>query len=135
VIDDRHRTATARPQQPSKTIAYGIAPHGGSDISLISGHQTAAVNSLVEGCDLAAVTLAFEGGGSERDTVLLCNALAEKSVRVAILVLHIQGVLRSLLDSTIRVITVLGRRLRSHWSVDMSARKGRSCFRAMIPIL
>jgi hypothetical protein len=33
-------------------------------------------------------------------------------VRVAILVLHNQGTLRSLLDSTIRVITVPGQRLR-----------------------
>jgi len=38
------------------------------------------LNSLVEGCDLAAVTLAFEGGGPERDTMLLRNALAEKGV-------------------------------------------------------
>ena len=38
--------------------------------------------------------------------------LAEKGVRVAILVLHNQGALRSLLDPTIRVITVPGWRLR-----------------------
>ena len=56
--------------------------------------------------------LAFEGGGPERDTVLLCNALAAKGVRVTILVLRDQGPLRSLVDSVIRVVVVPGRRMR-----------------------
>jgi glycosyltransferase involved in cell wall biosynthesis len=63
-------------------------------------------------CDLAVVTLAFEGGGPERDTVLLCNALAAKGVRVAILTLREEGPLRSLLDPAIRVAIVPERRMR-----------------------
>src|SRR5262249_53199375 len=62
---------------------------------------------------IAVVTRAFEGGcGPERDTVLLCNALAAKGVRVTILVLRDQGPLRSLLDPAVRVVVVPGRRMR-----------------------
>jgi len=63
--------------------------------------------------DLAAVMLSFGGGGPERDTVLLCNALADKGVRVAVLVHHIEGPLRSILDPTIPVVPIPGRRIRS----------------------
>ena len=63
-------------------------------------------------CDLAMVTLAFEGGGPERDTVLLSNALAAKNARVAIFVLREEGALRSLLDPAVRVIVVPERRMR-----------------------
>lgn len=62
--------------------------------------------------DLAIVTLAFEGGGPERDTVLLSNALAARGARVAILVLRAEGALRSLLDPAIRVVVVPERRMR-----------------------
>lgn len=58
------------------------------------------------------VTLAFHGGGPERDTVLLCNALAAKGVRVAILALREEGPLRSLLDPAVRVVVVPERRMR-----------------------
>jgi glycosyltransferase involved in cell wall biosynthesis len=61
---------------------------------------------------LAVVTLAFEGGGPERDTVLLCNALAAKGVRVTILVLRDQGPLRSLVNPGVDVVVVPGHRLR-----------------------
>jgi glycosyltransferase involved in cell wall biosynthesis len=61
---------------------------------------------------IAVVTLAFEGGGPERDTVFLCNALASQGVRVTILVVRDQGPLRSLLDPTVRVVVVPGRRIR-----------------------
>lgn len=63
-------------------------------------------------CDLAIVTLAFQGGGPERETVLLSNALAAKGARVAILVLREEGPLRSLLDPAVRVIPVPGGRMR-----------------------
>jgi glycosyltransferase involved in cell wall biosynthesis len=66
----------------------------------------------IDRLDLVAVTLAFEGGGPERDTVLLCNALADKGVRIAILVHHEEGSLRALLDPAIRVVAVPGRRMR-----------------------
>jgi glycosyltransferase involved in cell wall biosynthesis len=55
---------------------------------------------------------AFEGGGAQRDMVLLCNALVAKGARITILVLRDQGSLRGLLDTGIRVMPVAGQRLR-----------------------
>lgn len=52
---------------------------------------------------LAVVMSAFEGGGAQRDMVLLCNALAAKGVAVTFLVLRDEGPLRPLLDPRIRV--------------------------------
>ena len=63
-------------------------------------------------CHLAMVSLAFKGGGPEQDTVLLCNALAAKGIRVTILVLRDEGPLRSLVDPTVRVVVVPERRIR-----------------------
>jgi glycosyltransferase involved in cell wall biosynthesis len=63
-------------------------------------------------CDIAMVTLAFQGGGPERDSVLLCNGLAAKGVRVTMLALREEGALRSLVDSAVRVVAVPGRRMR-----------------------
>jgi glycosyltransferase involved in cell wall biosynthesis len=64
------------------------------------------------GGGLAVVMRAFEGGGAQRDMVLLCNALVAKGVPLAILVLRDEGSLRLLLDASIRVIPVAGQRLR-----------------------
>jgi glycosyltransferase involved in cell wall biosynthesis len=64
------------------------------------------------GLDLAVVLRAFEGGGAQRDMVLLCNALAAKGVRITVLALRIDGQLRSLLDPVIRVTAVPGRQIR-----------------------
>jgi glycosyltransferase involved in cell wall biosynthesis len=58
------------------------------------------------------VTLAFQGGGPERDSVLLCNGLVAKGVRVTILALREEGLLRSLVDPGIRVIIVPRRQIR-----------------------
>jgi glycosyltransferase involved in cell wall biosynthesis len=58
------------------------------------------------------VLRAFEGGGAQRDMVLLCNALAAKGVRIVVLALCIDGPLRSLLDPAIPVIEVPGRQIR-----------------------
>jgi len=55
---------------------------------------------------------AFAGGGAQRDMLLLCNALAAKGVRIAILALRCEGPLRPLLDPAIRVTEVPGRHLR-----------------------
>jgi glycosyltransferase involved in cell wall biosynthesis len=55
---------------------------------------------------------AFEGGGAQRDMVLLCNGLAAKGARVTVLALQTEGPLRSLLDPAIAVIEVPGRQLR-----------------------
>lgn len=55
---------------------------------------------------------AFEGGGAQRDMVLLCNALAAKGVRIAILAMRRDGPLRPLLDPALRVVEIPGRHLR-----------------------
>jgi glycosyltransferase involved in cell wall biosynthesis len=62
--------------------------------------------------DLAVVIRAFEGGGAQRDMILLCNALAAKGVRIAVLALQAEGSLRGLLDPAIRVAAVPGRHMR-----------------------
>ena len=61
---------------------------------------------------LAVVLRAFEGGGAQRDMILLCNALAAKGVRIAVLALRVEGPLRRLLDPAIGVAEVPGRQLR-----------------------
>ena len=55
---------------------------------------------------------AFEGGGAQRDMVLLCNALAAKGLRITILALRVEGPLRALLDPAIGVAAVPGRHMR-----------------------
>jgi len=55
---------------------------------------------------------AFDGGGAQRDMVLLCNALAAKGIAPVILTLRPEGPLRPLLDPSIRVIELPGRKLR-----------------------
>jgi glycosyltransferase involved in cell wall biosynthesis len=71
---------------------------------------------------LAVVIRAFDGGGAQRDMVLLCNALAARGVRPTVLTLSGKGPLRALLDPAIRVIEVPGRKLRYavpalHWAI------------------
>ena len=61
---------------------------------------------------LAVVLRTFAGGGAQRDMILLCNALAAKDVRIVVLALRVDGPLRRLLDPSIRVEQVPGRRLR-----------------------
>src|SRR3974390_1132014 len=61
---------------------------------------------------LAVVMRAFEGGGAQRDMVLLCNALAARGVHVTILALRVEGPLRGLLDPDIAVAPVPGRHMR-----------------------
>jgi glycosyltransferase involved in cell wall biosynthesis len=60
----------------------------------------------------AVVMRAFEGGGAQRDMILLCNALAAKGVALVILVLRNEGPLRTLIDPAIRVIDIPGQRIR-----------------------
>lgn len=62
--------------------------------------------------DLAVVMRAFEGGGAQRDMLLLCNALAARGIHIAILALRCDGPLRALLDPAIRITEVPGRQLR-----------------------
>jgi glycosyltransferase involved in cell wall biosynthesis len=67
---------------------------------------------LDPGPALAVVLRAFEGGGAQRDMILLCNALAAKGVRITILAMRVDGPLRSLLDPSVRLVEVPGRQLR-----------------------
>lgn len=46
----------------------------------------------------------FDGGGAERVTVLLANALARQGHEVSILIRHDKGPMRQLLDSAVRVL-------------------------------
>jgi glycosyltransferase involved in cell wall biosynthesis len=62
--------------------------------------------------DFAVVLRAFEGGGAQRDMILLCNALAAKGARIAILTLRPDGPLRPLLDPSIAVVEVPGGQIR-----------------------
>jgi glycosyltransferase involved in cell wall biosynthesis len=62
--------------------------------------------------DLAVVMRAFEGGGAQRDMILLCNALVATGVSVTILALRANGPLRTLLDPGVRVVEIPGRQLR-----------------------
>jgi glycosyltransferase involved in cell wall biosynthesis len=64
------------------------------------------------GCAVAVVMRAFEGGGAQRDMVLLCNGLAAKGVSIVILVLRNQGPLRDLLDPAVHVIEISGGQIR-----------------------
>src|SRR5262245_27205834 len=61
---------------------------------------------------LAVVLPAFEGGGAQRDIVLLANALAARGEDITILVLRGEGPLRRLVDPTISVVEIPGRRIR-----------------------
>jgi glycosyltransferase involved in cell wall biosynthesis len=61
---------------------------------------------------ICVVMPAFEGGGAQRDTILLCNALAAKGVPVTILILRNYGPLRSLVDSAVSVVEIPGQRIR-----------------------
>ncbi len=56
------------------------------------------------------VLRAFEGGGAQRDMILLCNALVAKGVRITVLALRADGPLRALLDPAIPVVEVPGGR-------------------------
>ncbi len=61
---------------------------------------------------LVVVMRALEGGGAQRDTVLLCNALIAAGVHITILTLRPEGPLRCLLDPKVEVIEVPGQQLR-----------------------
>ena len=84
-----------------------------SEFGNCTGKSTLHVSSRSEStANLAVVMRAFEGGGAQRDMVLLCNALAAKGVRVTILALQVDGSLRALLDPAIHVAAVPGQKMR-----------------------
>jgi glycosyltransferase involved in cell wall biosynthesis len=68
--------------------------------------------SQVDSRPIAVVMRALEGGGAQRDSILLCNALAATGTPVAILALRTDGPLASLLDPAVRVFEIPGRRIR-----------------------
>jgi glycosyltransferase involved in cell wall biosynthesis len=77
---------------------------------VLSRSQT--VDARYRGPDFAVVLRAFEGGGAQRDMILLCNALAATGVRIVVLTLRPDGPLRGLLDPTITVVQVPGGQIR-----------------------
>jgi glycosyltransferase involved in cell wall biosynthesis len=77
---------------------------------VLSRSKTVDARNL--GPDLAVVLRAFEGGGAQRDMILLCNALAAKGVQIVILSLRCEGPLRHLLDPAVTVVEVPGGQIR-----------------------
>jgi glycosyltransferase involved in cell wall biosynthesis len=61
---------------------------------------------------IAIVIHALEGGGAQRDTILLANALAAKGVPIALLALRCEGSLQSMIHPAVRVVKIPGRRIR-----------------------
>ena len=70
------------------------------------------VDARSRGPVLAVVLRAFEGGGAQRDMILLVNALAARGVQIVILCLRGDGPLRRLLDPSITVVEVPGTKIR-----------------------
>jgi glycosyltransferase involved in cell wall biosynthesis len=62
--------------------------------------------------EIAVVLRAFDGGGAQRDIILLCNAIAAKGTAVAILTLQSEGPLRALLDPAVCVVKIAGGKIR-----------------------
>jgi glycosyltransferase involved in cell wall biosynthesis len=75
--------------------------------------QTAANDSrLLRFGGIAAVLPSFDCAGAQRDTILLCNALANRGLSAAIFVLRPGGVLKPLVDPAVRIIELPGERIR-----------------------
>jgi glycosyltransferase involved in cell wall biosynthesis len=72
--------------------------------------------SKPDGLELAVVMRALEGGGAQRDMVLLCNALVKRLApaggRLTLMVLRAEGPLRALLDPAIAVVQISGGKIR-----------------------
>jgi glycosyltransferase involved in cell wall biosynthesis len=63
--------------------------------------------------DIAFFIRALEGGGAQRDAILLANAIARQGRRVAIATLQPHGHLRAAIDAGVPVIVASGGQLRS----------------------
>jgi glycosyltransferase involved in cell wall biosynthesis len=74
--------------------------------------RSKTVDARYRGLDLAVVLRAFEGGGAQRDMILLCNALSANGVQIIVLTLRPEGPLRGLLDPSITVVQVPGGQIR-----------------------
>jgi glycosyltransferase involved in cell wall biosynthesis len=70
------------------------------------------VDARNRGPVLAVVLRAFEGGGAQRDMILLVNALASRDVQIVILCLCGVGPLRALLNPSVAVVEVPGGKIR-----------------------
>jgi glycosyltransferase involved in cell wall biosynthesis/peptidoglycan/xylan/chitin deacetylase (PgdA/CDA1 family) len=64
-------------------------------------------------CDIAVFIRALEGGGAQRDAVLLANALAERGAAVVVLTLLPDGPLATLVSPAVPVIHVRASSLRA----------------------
>ena len=63
--------------------------------------------------DIAFFIRAMKGGGAQRDTILLANALAARGQRIALLTLVPDGPLRALLSDQVAIVPVGGAKLRA----------------------
>jgi glycosyltransferase involved in cell wall biosynthesis len=75
--------------------------------------ERSALDSLAPACGkLVVLVRALEGGGAQRDAILLANALAAADVPVTILTLCAQGSLKNLVDPCVPIVDVPGKRMR-----------------------
>src|SRR5208282_2621586 len=89
---------------------HSVIAVGKRSVLVLSRSKT--VDARYRGPDLAVVLRAFEGGGAQRDMILLCNALAANGVQIVVLTLRPDGPLRGLLDPSITVVRVPGGQIR-----------------------
>ncbi len=68
------------------------------------------------GGTIAFFIRAMDGGGAQRDMILLANAMAARGRSVEILTLEPQGPLRALVGRNVTVVEVAGRQLRTAWA-------------------
>jgi len=79
----------------------------------VQSRSSAVVRTCIERPAIAVAIHELAGGGSRRDAILLCNALAEKGIPITILTLREAGPLRHLVDSRVPVVELPGGRIRS----------------------
>jgi glycosyltransferase involved in cell wall biosynthesis len=63
--------------------------------------------------DIAFFIRALKGGGAQRDTIMLANALAARGQSVALLTLVLEGPLRALVSDRVAIVPVGGGKLRA----------------------
>jgi len=72
-----------------------------------------ALGSVVPACGKLAVLLrALEGGGAQKDAILLVNALAAEGLPVTIVTLCAHGSFKKLIDPRVQIIHIPGERMR-----------------------
>jgi glycosyltransferase involved in cell wall biosynthesis len=75
--------------------------------------QTSAPQTSAPRCDIAVFIRALEGGGAQRDAVLLANALATTGRAITIITLKPDGNLAALVDPGVPIVKIEAGNLRS----------------------